>query len=243
MRRPCATFSGMADLERAKQERGTAMIVIGRRRVLHGVGVLAATATLPAGAAGLVATPPQSTGPFYPLALPLDSDNDLVIVDGGPERAAGTVLHLGGRVLDADGRPVRGARIEIWQCDAFGVYHHPGDRRGPADANFQGFGATTADDEGAYRFRTIEPVPYPGRTPHIHFKIAGPGFEPLTTQMYLADHPLNARDGLYRRLGERARLVTVDLEPAPGLEPTAKSGAKRGLFDIVLGPDGITSDG
>ena len=218
------------------------MILTSRRRLLHGAGALAATAVLPAGAADLIATPPQSTGPFYPLSLPLDADNDLVIVEGGPERAAGTVLHLGGRVLDADGRPVRGARLEIWQCDAFGVYHHPRDPRGPADANFQGFGATTADDEGGYRFRTIEPVPYPGRTPHIHFRIIGPGFEPLTTQMYLAGQPLNERDGLYRRLGDRARLVTVNLEPAPDLEPTAKSGAKRGLFDIVLGPGGIPRD-
>jgi protocatechuate 3,4-dioxygenase, beta subunit len=218
------------------------MIATSRRRLLHGAGVLAATAALPVGAADLIPTPPQSTGPFYPLSLPLDSDNDLVIVEGRPERAAGTILHLAGRVLDADGRPVRGVRVEIWQCDAFGVYHHPRDRRGPADANFQGFGATTVNGEGAYRFRTIEPVPYPGRTPHIHFRIVGPGFEPLTTQMYLADHPLNERDGLYRRLGERARLVTVDLEPAPDLEPAAKSGAKRGLFDIVLGPDGVPRD-
>jgi protocatechuate 3,4-dioxygenase, beta subunit len=215
------------------------MTLTSRRRLLHGAGALAATAALPAGAAGLLATPPQSTGPFYPLALPLDADNDLVIIEGRPERASGTILHLWGRVLDPDGRPVRGARVEIWQCDAFGVYHHSRDRRGPADANFQGFGVTTVDDQGAYRFRTIEPVPYPGRTPHIHFKIAGPGFEPLTTQMYLADQPLNARDGLYRRLGEQAQLVTVRLDPAPDLEPTVKSGAKRGLFDIVLGPDGV----
>jgi protocatechuate 3,4-dioxygenase, beta subunit len=210
------------------------MIDTSRRRVLYGAGAWAASAALPARAAALVATPPQTTGPFYPLSLPLDSDNDLVLVEGRPERAAGTILHLGGRVLDADGRPVRGCRIEIWQCDAFGVYHHPGDRRAPADPNFQGFGATVADEEGAYRFRTIEPVPYPGRTPHIHFRITGAGLEPLTTQMYLAGHALNERDGLWRRLGEQARLVTVDLEPAPDLEPSAKSGAKRGLFDIVL---------
>jgi protocatechuate 3,4-dioxygenase beta subunit len=227
----------------AKQQGRHAMIVTSRRRVLRGAGALAATAALPAGAADLIATPPQTTGPFYPLSLPLDSDNDLVIVEGRPERAAGTILHLGGRVLDAGGRPVRGVRLEIWQCDALGVYHHAGDRRGPADANFQGFGATTADDEGAYRFRTIEPVPYSGRTPHIHFRIIGAGFEPLTTQMYLAGHPLNERDGLYRWLGDQARLVTIDLEPAPDLEPMVKSGAKRGLFDIVLGPGGIPRDG
>jgi protocatechuate 3,4-dioxygenase beta subunit len=219
------------------------MILTSRRRLLGGAGAVAAAAAVPAAAAGLIVTPPQTTGPFYPLDLPLDADNDLVVVDGRPDRASGTILHLAGRVLDPDGRPVRGVRVEIWQCDAFGVYHHPRDPRGPADANFQGFGYTTADDQGAWRFRTIEPVPYPGRTPHIHFRIAGPGFEPLVTQMYLAGHPLNERDGLYRRLGEQARLVTVALQPAPDLEPASKSGAKRGVFDIVLGPGGAPSQG
>jgi protocatechuate 3,4-dioxygenase, beta subunit len=206
-----------------------------RRRLMLGAATLAAMRALPA-AAALPSTPEQTEGPFYPLELPLDSDNDLIRVEGRPERASGTILHLGGRVLDPDGRPVRGARLEIWQCDAFGVYHHPGDRRGPADPNFQGFGATSVTDDGAWRFRTIEPVPYPGRTPHIHFQITGPGFEPLTTQMYLTGHPLNARDFLYRRLDQKAReLVTVELVPAPDLEPSAKTGAKRASFDIVLG--------
>ena len=206
-----------------------------RRRLMVGAATLAALRAVPA-AAALPWTPGQTEGPFYPLELPLDSDNDLVRVEGRPERASGTILHLGGRVLDPEGRPVRGARVEIWQCDAFGVYHHPGDRGGPADPDFQGFGATTATDDGGYRFRTIEPVPYPGRTPHIHFKIAGPGFEPLTTQMYVAGHPQNERDFLYRRLDPKARnLVTVALVPAPDLEPSAKSGARRASFDIVLG--------
>jgi protocatechuate 3,4-dioxygenase beta subunit len=213
-----------------------------RRHLLLSATAMAGLGALPAGAASLAPTPPQTTGPFYPLTLPLDADNDLVEVAGRPEWAAGTILHLGGRVLDPDGRAVSGARIEIWQCDAFGVYRHPRDRRAPADPNFQGFGSTAAAADGAYRFRTIEPVPYPGRTPHIHFKIMGPGFEPLVTQMYLAGHPLNAEDGIYRRLGARAALVTVPLEAAPELEPQRKSGAKRGMFDIVLGPDGVPRD-
>jgi protocatechuate 3,4-dioxygenase beta subunit len=213
-----------------------------RRRVLLAATAAAGLGALPAGAASLLPTPRQGTGPFYPPTLPLDADNDLVAIAGRPERAAGTILHLWGRVLGPDGRSVRGARIEIWQCDALGVYHHPRDRRGPADPNFQGFGTTAVTEDGAYRFRTIEPVPYPGRTPHVHFRILGPGFEPLVTQMYVADHPLNVQDGLYRRLGERAALVTVRLEPAPELEPQAKSGAKRAVFDIVLGPDGIPRD-
>jgi protocatechuate 3,4-dioxygenase beta subunit len=213
-----------------------------RRRVLLAATAAAGLGALPAGATSLLPTPRQGTGPFYPPTLPLDADNDLVAIAGRPERAAGTILHLWGRVLGPDGRSVRGARIEIWQCDALGVYHHPRDRRGPADPNFQGFGTTAVTEDGAYRFRTIEPVPYPGRTPHVHFRILGPGFEPLVTQMYVADHPLNAQDGLYRRLGERAALVTVRLAPTPELEPQAKSGAKRAVFDIVLGPDGVPRD-
>lgn len=213
-----------------------------RRHLMLSATAVAGLAAVPAAAADLLPTPRQTTGPFYPLTLPLDADNDLVEVAGRPERAAGTILHLGGRVLGPEGRPVRAARIEIWQCDALGVYHHPRDPRGPADPNFQGFGATAVTEGGAYRFRTIEPVPYPGRTPHIHFRILGPGFEPLVTQMYVAGHPMNRQDGLYRRLGERAGLVTVRVEPAPDLEPQAKSGAKRALFDIVLGPDGVPRD-
>jgi protocatechuate 3,4-dioxygenase, beta subunit len=210
---------------------------LNRRRLLATGAALATCGTVPPGAAALLPTPPQSSGPFYPLTLPLDSDNNLVQVSGRAERAAGTILHLAGRVLDRDGRPVPGARIEIWQCDAFGVYHHPRDPRAPADPNFQGFGATTAAADGSYRFRTIEPVPYPGRTPHIHFTLTGPGFERLTTQMYLAGHPLNERDGLYRRIGDPAAraAVTVALAPAPELEPETKQPAKRAMFDIVLG--------
>jgi protocatechuate 3,4-dioxygenase beta subunit len=194
---------------------------------------MAGLGALPAAAAGLLPTPPQTTGPFYPLSLPLDADNDLVEVAGRPERASGTILHLGGRLLAPDGRPVGDARIDIWHCDALGVYHHPRDPRGPADPNFQGFGATTTEAGGGYRFRTIEPVSYPGRTPHIHFTISGPGFERLTTQMYVAGQPQNARDFLYRQLGDGAArdAVTVALAAAPELE----AGARSATFDIVLG--------
>ena len=212
-----------------------------RRRLVLSATAVAGLHALPAGAASLVPTPPQTTGPFYPLELPLDSDNDLVQIAGRPERAAGTILHLGGRVLDPDGRPVRGAPgdLAVRRARRLPPSARP---RGPADPNFQGFGSTAVAEDGAYRFRTIEPVPYPGRTPHIHFRILAPGLEPLVTQMYVAGQPLNSKDGLYQRLGERAALVTVALEPAPDLEPSVKSGAKRGLFDIVLGPNGVPRD-
>ncbi len=204
------------------------------RRTMLAAGVIGtAAAALPAGAAAaLIPTPRQTPGPFYPNKLPLDSDNDLVEVEGRPRPAAGQVTHIFGRVLDQSGRPVTGIRVELWQCDAFGHYHHPRDRGGRADPNFQGFGRTAVDQEGAFRFRTIKPVAYPGRTPHIHFAVAGAGIERLTTQMYLAGEPLNQRDGILNRVRDplaRARLL-VELRADPALE----AGALAGRFDIVL---------
>ncbi len=208
------------------------------RRQFLGAGVgLMTTAAMPACSAGLLTTPSQAEGPFYPPSLPLDDDNDLIRVEGRSERAAGTVLNLGGRRVGADGRPAPGVRVEIWQCDAFGVYHHPGDRRHSADPNFQGFGHSIAGVQGGYRFRTIVPVSYPGRTPHIHMKVLGAGIDGLTTQMYVAGNPENERDGLYRRLGRASGLVTV------ALEPDGESEAMRATFDIVLGPDGVLDSG
>lgn len=204
------------------------------RRVFLAAGLAGAAASLRPGplAAALEPTPWQSSGPFYPLRLPLDSDNDLVTVAGRGRRAAGQLLHLFGRVLAEDGRPVDGALVEIWQCDSKGFYHHPGDRGGRADPDFQGYGRMAAGGDGGYRFRTIRPVPYPGRTPHIHFAVSGPGLERFTTQMYVAGEPLNERDGLLNRVRDpvaRQRLI-VPLEPAPDLE----AGALAASFDIVL---------
>ncbi len=210
----------------------TAICTVSRRRVvMAGLSAAALVVSQSAGAA-LVATPPAGAGPFYPESLPLDSDADLVEVAGRPAPAAGEVTHLFGRLLDADGAPIAGARIEIWQCDAGGVYHHSRDRRfGQVDGNFQGFGAASSQAAGEYRFRTIKPVPYPGRTPHIHFQVLVPGRAPFVTQMYVAGHPMNADDILYRRMaaGDRAR-VAVPFAPAPEIE----SGALKAAFDIVL---------
>ena len=134
-----------------------------------------------------------------------------------------------------------GARLEIWQCDALGVYHHPRDPRGPGGPEFPGLRQHDGRRRRRVSLRTIEPVPYPGRT-RAFISASRARFEPLVTQMYIEGHPLNERDFLYQRLGERAVLVTVRLEPAPDLEPQAKSGAKRALFDIVLGPNGVPRD-
>src|SRR5438105_7230496 len=120
----------------------------------------------------LTRTPPQTEGPFYPNKLPLDTDNDLLIVNDSITPAVGEVTHLTGKILDAKGDPVRNALVEIWQVDGHGVYMHTRcpnqDKR---DANFQGFGRFFTGSSGEYYFRTIKPVAYPGRTPHIHFKV------------------------------------------------------------------------
>lgn len=214
-----------------------------RRRVLASTLTLVPLAALrPAYAASPTRTPRQTAGPFYPLEIPLDSDNDLVSVKGHKRRAQGIISHVMGRVLDDRGRPVGGARVEIWQCDALGHYHHPHDRGGRGvDPGFQGYGAMVVGDDAGYRFRTIKPVPYPGRTPHIHFAVAGPGFERLVTQMYIEGHPLNARDFVLDRIRDpRARKsVLVPFTPAPEIEP----GALVAKFDIVLGLTGGLAPG
>lgn len=175
-----------------------------RRRVL-GLG-LAASLAWPAVWTGARAaepvarrlTPAQTEGPFYPVQEPADHDFDLM--QTGPRRyGQGQPVQLDGAVTDLDGRPLRGAQVEIWQCDARGRYHHPGDGA-EADADFQGFGRVAVDGEGRFRFRAMRPAPYTGRTPHIHVKVKLGGRELLTTQLYVEGDPGNARDGLWRSL-------------------------------------------
>lgn len=205
-----------------------------RRHLLAGAAAAVVLRPFVAWAAVLRPTPAQTTGPFYPRELPLDRDNDLVTVAGAPERAKGELTHVFGRVLDTEGRAVAGARIEIWQCNAFGRYHHPNDRRdAPLDPGFQGFGEAVTTGEGAYRFRTIRPVTYPGRTPHIHFAVTAPRGARLVTQMYVEGAPGNERDPLLNSIrdAEARRSVIVALKPAPEIE----GGAIAGTFDIVLG--------
>ncbi len=204
-----------------------------RRSILiAGMALAGAGVAARSGLAAMVPTPRQARGPFYPVDIPLDADNDLVSVAGRPGPATGQVTHVFGRVLDQAGRIIRESVVEIWQCDAFGFYHHPGDRGGKADADFQGFGKTMVDGDGRYRFRTIKPVRYPGRTPHIHFAVIAPGYRTFSTQMYVAGEAGNAGDFLYRRIrGEKARAaVTVDLRAASEIE----NAALAGTFDIVL---------
>ncbi len=182
----------------------------------------------------LVVTPRQTEGPFYPSTLPLDTDNDLIVVNAGLTPAVGAITHLTGRVLDLKGDPVRNAVVEIWQVDTHGVYLHPGsDRAGNRDGNFQGFGRFLTGSTGEYYFRTVKPVPYPGRTPHIHFQIKRGATKLLTTQCYIKGEPQNDRDGVLRGIrDERARQsVIVPFEALP----QSTAGELQARFDIVLG--------
>lgn len=210
-------------------------MTFGSRRLFLG-GAVAGFVLTPRllSAADLVPTPAQTTGPFYPRDFPLDRDADLATVAGAPSRAQGTITHVIGRVRDVQGRAIAGARVEIWQCNAFGRYHHAGDNRNaPLDPGFQGWGETVSGADGAYRFRTIRPVAYPGRTPHIHFAVTVPNGGKLVTQMYVDGEPGNERDGLLRSIRDPAarQSVIVALKEAPDIE----AGSLAGVFEIVLG--------
>jgi protocatechuate 3,4-dioxygenase, beta subunit len=207
-----------------------------RRDWLRGGLGLGAAAFLTPGlfAEELMRTPRMTEGPFYPDRLPLDTDNDLVIVNNSITPAVGEISHLTGRVLDINGTPLRDLTIEIWQVDNQGVYLHSADSgRRRRDANFQGFGRAATNKQGEYRFRTIKPVPYPGRTPHIHVKVKRGSRELLTTQLFVNGHPQNRRDGIFQALRDpiAKELVLVDFRPIPD----SRIGELSARFDIVVG--------
>jgi protocatechuate 3,4-dioxygenase beta subunit len=179
-------------------------------------------------------TPSQMEGPFYPDKLPIDTDNDLVIVNNSKTPAKGTITHLSGKVADASGKPVRDAVVEIWHVDSNGIYLHSGSHnRSSYDKNFQGFGRCITNLNGEYYFRTIKPVPYPGRTPHIHFIVKKDGKRLLTTQMYVKGEPLNKKDGILNAIRDpKVRdSIIIDFTPLKG----SKNGELVARFDIVVG--------
>jgi protocatechuate 3,4-dioxygenase beta subunit len=182
-------------------------------------------------------TPDQILGPFYPVVKPLHQGADLTIVPGKPGRAAGQVIHVMGRVVNAHGQPVQGARMEIWQANTHGRYTHPGDTNpAPLDPNFEGFAVLTTDAEGRYRMKTVKPGAYPAgpdarmRPPHIHFDVTGKSNR-LVTQMYFAGEPLNDKDPFLQSVGGgKERLIVRLGPPTQGFEPDSLVA----VWDIVL---------
>lgn len=204
-----------------------------RRSFLRKLAAAGALLTAPASfGAELLRTPRQTPGPFYPDKLPLDDDNDLVTVDGAAASALGEVTRLSGRILDTRGEPLKNAVVEIWQVDSHGIYlHRDGGDADRRDSRFQGFGRFETSANGEYLFRTIKPVPYPGRAPHIHFAVKLKGREQFTTQCYVEGDPLNARDFVLNSVRDpqaRASLI-VPFVAVPGSTELAAR------FDIVLG--------
>ncbi len=207
-----------------------------RREFLQGMAFSAAAFTTSGlFAEELMRTPHQTEGPFYPDKLPLDTDNDLLIINDGITPAVGTITHLSGRLLDTSGSPIRNALVEIWQVDNNAVYLHSGSGNSEnRDSNFQGFGRFLTGSTGEYYFRTIKPVPYPGRTPHIHFAVKMKGRDKFTTQCYIKGHAGNARDGVLRSIRENKKAydsLMVDFKPLKG----SHVGEETAKFDIVMG--------
>jgi protocatechuate 3,4-dioxygenase beta subunit len=206
-----------------------------RRTFLGGLTFGSAALFVPgAFAEELLRTPAQTEGPFYPDKLPLDTDNDLIVINDGLTPAVGTITYVSGKILDSRGNPVKNAAVEIWQCDNNGAYlHSRTSNADKKDSHFQGFGRFVTGSSGEYLFRTIKPVPYPGRTPHIHYKIKLKGKDVLTTQLYIKGHPGNERDGIWRSVGDQKMrdLITVDFAPIKD----SKLGEHAAKFDLVLG--------
>jgi protocatechuate 3,4-dioxygenase, beta subunit len=198
-------------------------------------GAASALFTVPgAFAEELARTAAQTEGPFYPDKLPLDTDNDLLVVNNAATPAVGEVTWLSGRILGPTSSPVRNAMVEIWQADGHGAYLHTktsnADKR---DRNFQGFGKFLTGSSGEYLFRTIKPVPYPGRTPHIHFSVKTPGHDKFVTQCYIKGEPRNATDGVLKALKDEKAKETLMVSFAP--MAGSRIGELTARFDIVLG--------
>jgi protocatechuate 3,4-dioxygenase beta subunit len=182
----------------------------------------------------LTRTPAQTEGPFYPDKLPLDTDNDLLVVNDAITPAVGEITHLTGRILDAAGNPLKNVAVEIWQVDNHGAYLHSGtDNAERRDKNFQGFGRFTTGSTGEYYFRTIKPVAYPMRTPHIHFAVKIPKREKFTTQCYIKGNPGNPKDFIWSGIRDKKARDSVTIDFAPLKD--SKIGELAAKFDIVLG--------
>ena len=209
-----------------------------RRQFIRGATLSAATLTAPGAFAQVLATAVTGDGPYYPDRLPLDTDNDLLILNDGLTPAVGEIAHFTGRLFADNGSPVRNAFIEIWQSDSNGSYiHTQGRNDGKIDANFQGYGRFLTDAEGRYYFRTIKPVPYTlqgqFRAPHIHVAVSKAGKRIMATQALVKGHEANAHDLITQRIKDPKLLETLMVEYTP--LPGSKLGELAANFDIHLG--------
>jgi protocatechuate 3,4-dioxygenase beta subunit len=206
-----------------------------RRRFLHlaTLGSAALFTTRGAFAEALTLTPFHTEGPFFPDKLPLDTDNDLILINDALTPAVGEITHLTGTVRDVKGKPVRNAVVEVWQADSNGSYIHTkgAARERGREENFQGYGRFLTDSKGRYYFRTIKPVAYGNRTPHIHFAVSNQKQDRLlTTQLYTKGESLNETDFILSRTKDPAPLI-VPYKPLK----ESDTGEHTAHFDIVIG--------
>ena len=202
------------------------MSIIRRRFVFSAAAtVLGAPASAIRAQTTATPTPSSTEGPFYPENYTKEPATQLV---RGTLMGSAIPLALSGRILDRFGKPVEGARVEIWQADGVGRYTHSRDGEAKdRDPNFAGFGWMRTGADGTYAFASIRPVPYTGRTPHIHFAVIAPRAKKLVTQMFVDGVAQNERDYLYTSI-PRAQRAAVTAK----LEGDAKG--QRTSFDLVL---------
>lgn len=205
-----------------------------RRKFIANTAFAAAALSTPGlFAEELTKTAHQGEGPFYPDKMPLDTDNDLLIINDSINPAVGEVTHLSGEIVDLSGEPVRNAVIEIWQSDSTGAYIHTEGRKKQMDRNFQGFGRFLTSSKGEYYFRCIKPTKYVGRAPHIHVAVNKGDKRLLTTQLYIKGDPHNAKDSLFKeaKTAEARASIVADFKPIPG----SKAGELAANWNVVLG--------
>ena len=215
------------------------LIYCDRRKALLGIGLGASAFLTPGLFADVLtnSTPRQTEGPFYPDVMPLDTDNDLLVIGDSITPAVGEVSHLSGTVKNVKGELVKNALVEIWQVGAKGVYLHTKDDRPGRDENFQGYGRFLTDSKGRYYFRTVKPVTYPGRAPHIHVAVTLNNKRMLTSQCYVKGDKRNDKDFIYKRLSKVGqKLTTVDFAPIK----ESKANELNAVWDIIIG---VTPEG
>jgi protocatechuate 3,4-dioxygenase alpha subunit len=163
----------------------------------------------------LRASTSQTIGPYLRIGLEWMQVEDLA-----PKGVAGERVAIRGRIIDADGKPVNDAAVEIWQANSHGRYAHPEDKQDkPLEPHFLGYGRSLTDDNGAFRFNTIKPgrMPGPGgklQAPHLSVTIFMRGLlKQLQTRLYFPNDPANGEDPVLA-LVPAERRATLIARPA-----------------------------
>ena len=164
-------------------------------------------------------TTSQTIGPYLRIGLEW-----MVIEDVAPKSVAGERVTIEGRVIDADGKPVNDAAVEIWQANSQGKYASPEDDQAkPLEPGFRGYGRSLTDDSGSFRFRTIKPGRVPGpdgklQAPHLSVTVFMRGLlKQLVTRIYFPDDPANADDPVLKLVPAERRATLIAKKRSDGV--------------------------